>query len=81
MKTILLAISASLQYFILAAIVIGVFAFPTMILWNLTVPRIFDGPFVSYHDMFLMMLLTRMLFPTSMTTTQPQIPTDEISSN
>lgn len=81
MKTILLAIGASLQYFILAAIVIAVFAFPTMILWNLTVPRIFEGPFVAYQDMFLMMLLTRMLFPTSINTTQPQIPTDEISSN
>jgi hypothetical protein len=81
MKTILLAISASLQYFILAAIVIAVFAFPTMILWNLTVPRIFNGPFVSYHEMFLMMLLTRMLFPTSVNTTQIQNPIDEIKSN
>lgn len=81
MKTILLAIGASLQYFILAAIVIAVFAFPTMILWNLTVPPIFNGPFVSYHDMFLMMLLTRMLFPTSTNLTQPQISTDETKSN
>ena len=80
MKTILLAIGASLQYFILAAIVIAVFAFPTMILWNLTVPRIFEGPFVSYNDMFLMMLLTRMLFPASVNTTQNQILNNEEKS-
>jgi hypothetical protein len=80
MKTILLGISATFQYFILAAIVIAVFAFPTMILWNLTVPRIFNGPFVSYHDMFLLMLLTRMLFPTSANTTQNQILDNEEES-
>lgn len=80
MKTILLAIGASLQYFILAAIVIAVFAFPTMILWNLTVPQIFEGPFVAYQDMFLMMLLTRMLFPTSVNTTQNQILNNEEKS-
>jgi hypothetical protein len=82
-KSILTVTVTTFQYLIIASVVIAIFAFPTMILWNLTIPSIFNGPFIAYEQMFFLMLLTRLLLPTTtnQTINQPNEETNDTNDN
>ena len=65
MKNGLAVIGAVVLGILLYALIMLVFAFPAMWLWNAVMPVIFGLPTVSYWMMYGFMLLIRFLFPGS----------------
>jgi len=64
MKQLLTVLGMALGAVAIAAILIFLFAFPAMWLWNMTVPQIFNGPVLTFWQTFDLMLLVRFILPT-----------------
>ena len=64
MKQLLAVLGVALGAVAIAAILIFLFAFPAMWLWNMLVPQVFNGPVLSFWQTFGLMLLVRFILPT-----------------
>lgn len=65
MKTVATAIGALLGVFLVAIGFIAIFTYPTMWIWNALVPNLFGLPELTFWQTFGLMVLIRLLIPTS----------------
>lgn len=69
MKNFLAVIGAVVLGILIYALIMLVFAFPAMWLWNAVMPALFGLPTVSYWMIYGFMLLIRIIFPDVSTNT------------
>jgi|APCry1669189768_1035252.scaffolds.fasta_scaffold19553_2 hypothetical protein len=65
MEKVSAVILATLGVIAVGAILVFLFAFPVMWLWNSLIPQLFHGPVLSFWQTFGLLILVRMIMPTS----------------
>ena len=65
MEKVSAVILTTLGVIAVGAILVFLFAFPVMWLWNSLIPQLFHGPVLSFWQTFGLLILVRMIMPTS----------------
>jgi hypothetical protein len=65
MKNFTTVLGIALGAIAIAALLIFLFAFPVMWLWNMLVPSTFGGPALTFWQTFGFMIMIRLILPTS----------------
>jgi len=67
MKQLATIIGVALGAVAIAALLIFLFAFPVMWLWNMLVPSTFGGPTLGFWQTFGFMIMIRLILPSTST--------------
>jgi hypothetical protein len=65
MKNLATVLGVALGAVALAIVLIFLFAFPVMWLWNALVPELFHGPVLGFWQTFGLLVLVRLILPSS----------------
>jgi hypothetical protein len=65
MKNLATVLGVALGAVALAIVLIFLFAFPVMWLWNALVPQLFHGPVLGFWQTFGLLVLVRLILPSS----------------
>ena len=68
MKNFTTVLGIALGAIAIAALLIFLFAFPVMWLWNMLVPTTFGGPTLTFWQTFGFMIMIRLILPSSSST-------------
>jgi hypothetical protein len=69
-KTIATGIGAFIGIMGMAIVLIAIFTYPTMWLWNYLMPNIFNLPELTFWQTFGLMILARLILPTTSKSTK-----------
>ncbi len=65
MNKFLLGLGAMVAAFAIVAVFIFILAYPAMLLWNMLIPELFNGPYLSFWQTFGLIVLFRIFLPSS----------------
>lgn len=65
MKNLAAVLGVAFGAIAIAILLIFLFAFPVMWLWNLLVPELFHGPVLGFWQTFGLLVLVRLILPSS----------------
>jgi uncharacterized RDD family membrane protein YckC len=65
MNKFLIGLGAMIAAFSIIAVFIFILAYPAMLLWNMLIPELFNGPYLSFWQTFGLIILFRLFMPGS----------------
>jgi len=65
MNKFLIGLGAMVAAFAIVAVFIFILAYPAMLLWNMLIPELFNGPYLSFWQTFGLIVLFRIFLPSS----------------
>jgi|688.fasta_scaffold381342_3 hypothetical protein len=65
MNKFLIGLGAMVAAFAIVAVFIFILAYPAMLLWNMLIPELFNGPYLSFWQTFGLIVLFRIFLPST----------------
>lgn len=65
MKKFTSIIGLAVSAIAIASMLIFIFTFPVMWLWNTLIPSIFNGPYLTFWQTFGLMIMVRLIIPST----------------
>lgn len=65
MKNFTSIIGLAISAIAIASMLIFIFTFPVMWLWNALIPSIFNGPYLTFWQTFGLMIMVRLIIPST----------------